>query len=89
LEVHDFLTLPAQEVKKPSDLIVTGLIILRIVRQLLCEEFVLESHIGLWLQANAGAEDVGERSALLSKSINYWGAWWRKRSLEISVTHPG
>jgi len=46
------------------------------------EELVLKSHVGLWLKANAGTEDVGQGTALLSESVDNWSALWDKRSLK-------
>jgi hypothetical protein len=33
---------------------------------------VLESHVRLWLQSDAGTEDVGERSTLLGQGVDDW-----------------
>jgi hypothetical protein len=46
------------------------------------EQLVLQSHVVLRLQANACAEDVGQSTPLLSKSVNHWSSWRSQRSLE-------
>lgn len=46
------------------------------------EELVLQGHLRLGLQTNAGAEDVGQSRALLSQSIHDWGTRRREGSLE-------
>jgi len=38
------------------------------------KHLVLQGHVRLWLKANAGAEDVGQCSALLSQGIYDWCA---------------
>lgn len=52
------------------------------------EQLVLQSHVVLRLETNAGTEDVGEASALLGKSIDDRSARWRERGLtRVSVWH--
>jgi hypothetical protein len=46
------------------------------------EQLVLQSHVVLRLQANACAEDVGQSTSLLSKSIDDWSSWRSQRCLE-------
>lgn len=46
------------------------------------KELMLQSHVILGLQTNAGAEDVGQSTALLGKSVDDRSAWWSQRSLE-------
>lgn len=43
---------------------------------------MLKSHVRLRLETNAGTEDVGQGSALLSKSVDNGSARRRQRSLE-------
>jgi hypothetical protein len=43
---------------------------------------VLKSHVGLGFKTNTSTEDVGQGSALLSKSVDNGGARRGKRSLE-------
>lgn len=38
------------------------------------EQLVLQSHVILWLETDTGAEDVGQGTSLLSKSIDDWGS---------------
>jgi hypothetical protein len=49
------------------------------------EQLVLKSHVRLWLQSNAGAEDVGERSTLLSEGVDNWSARRGKGGLLMLV----
>ena len=51
------------------------------------EELVLEGHIALGLEADAGAEDVGESGALLSEGVDHGGAGRRERRLEHVAQH--
>lgn len=43
---------------------------------------MLKSHVGLRLKTDAGTEDVGQSTALLSKCIDNWRSGWSQRSLE-------
>jgi hypothetical protein len=45
------------------------------------EELVLEGHVALGLQTDAGTEDVGQGSALLGKRVDDRSARRRERSL--------
>ena len=51
------------------------------------EELVLEGHIALGLEADAGAEDVGESGALLGEGVDDGRAGWRQRCLEHVAQH--
>jgi hypothetical protein len=51
-------------------------------RHLHLEQLVLQSHVVLRLQANACAEDVGQSTSLLSKSVDNWSSWRSQRSFE-------
>ena len=46
------------------------------------EELVLQSHVALGLETDTGAEDVGQRTSLLSKSVDDWSARRSQWSLE-------
>lgn len=46
------------------------------------EKFVLQSHVVLRLETDAGTEDVDQRTSLLSKSVDDWSPWWSQRSFE-------
>ena len=46
------------------------------------EKLVLQSHVVLRLETDAGTEDVGQRTSLLSKSVDDWSAWRGQWSLE-------
>jgi hypothetical protein len=46
------------------------------------EQLVLQRHVVLWLETDAGAEDVGQSTSLLSKSIDDWGSRRSQWSLE-------
>lgn len=56
--------------------------IVRIDLEINLEELVLKGHFGLGLEANAGAEDIGQSRTLLSQSIHNGGSRRSKRSLE-------
>jgi len=43
---------------------------------------VLKSHVILWLEADTCAEDVGQSSTLLSKSVDNWGSGRSERRLQ-------
>lgn len=43
---------------------------------------MLQRHVVLWLETDAGAEDVGQGTSLLSKSIDDWGSRRSQWSLE-------
>lgn len=46
------------------------------------EKLVLKGHVGLNIQTNASAEDVGKSSSLFSKCVDNWGSRWGQRGLE-------
>lgn len=46
------------------------------------EELVLQRHVRFRLKANASPENVGQRSTLLSQSVDNRSAGWRQRSLK-------
>lgn len=43
---------------------------------------MLQGHIALWLETNAGTENVGQSTTLLSKSIDDGGSWRGQGSLQ-------
>jgi hypothetical protein len=48
----------------------------------LSKQLVLKSHVRFWLETDASAEDIGERSALLSESVDNGGSRRSKWCLE-------
>jgi hypothetical protein len=46
------------------------------------EKLVLQGHVILWLETDACTEYIGQRTSLLSKCIDDWGAWRSQGSFE-------
>lgn len=52
------------------------------------EQFMFQSHVRLRLKANAGAEDVGQSTALLSQSVDHRSTRGGQWSLDESALNP-